>query len=139
MKQTRILIVDDEAGLTRLLKLNLEETGKYAVEAINDSRKALAAAERFKPDLVLLDVMMPSMDGGEAAVRLKDHPVLHSVPVIFLTAAAKPDEVKEGGGQIGGCAMIAKPVDLPQLIQRIEEELSKHARATAAAGVEGHR
>ena len=63
----RILIVDDEGSITRLLKLNLEQTGDYEVATENVSKAALAAAEAFRPDLMLLDVMMPGLDGGALA------------------------------------------------------------------------
>ena len=63
-EKKRILLVDDEPSITRLLKLNLEQTGDYEVATENVSKAALATAEEFRPDLILLDVMMPDLDGG---------------------------------------------------------------------------
>ena len=112
----RILVVDDEASFTRLLKLNLEQTGDYEVLVENAAPAALAAARRFKPDLILLDVMMPDMDGGTLAARLRESPSLESVPILFLTAAVKKEEVSTRHGSIGGFPFIAKPVDLDELL-----------------------
>src|SRR5438046_3344091 len=83
----RVLIIDDEASFTRLLKLNLHHTGRYTAETVNDPAKALAVAREFSPDVILLDVMMPSMDGGEVATRIQASPKLKETPIVFLTAA----------------------------------------------------
>jgi two-component system, OmpR family, response regulator len=119
----RILVVDDEASFTRLLKLNLEQTGDYEVLVQNTPAEALPAARRFKPDLILLDVMMPMMDGGTLAARLRESPSLESVPIIFLTAAVKKEEVSSRRGQIGGFPFLAKPVDLGELIESLKAHL----------------
>jgi CheY-like chemotaxis protein len=71
LEKKRILVVDDEPSITRLLKLNLEETNRYVVRTENDAKAALASAEVFQPDLILLDVMMPDLDGGQLASRLQ--------------------------------------------------------------------
>ena len=101
MKQEkkRILVVDDEASITRLLKLNLEATDHYVVRTENDARAALAAAEEFQPDLILLDVLMPELDGGQLASRLQASPKLECVPIVFLTAAATKKEIYARGGK----------------------------------------
>ena len=65
MEKKRILIIDDEAGFTRMVKLNLEKTGQFEVREENKATYALAAAREFKPDLIILDVIMPTMDGGD--------------------------------------------------------------------------
>jgi len=118
----RVLIIDDEAGFTRLLKLNLHHTGKYTAEAVNDPAQALAIATEFLPDVILLDVMMPSMDGGDVAMRLQASPKLKGTPIVFLTAAVKKNEVASHQGSIGGLPFIAKPVDLQEVIESIEKQ-----------------
>jgi CheY-like chemotaxis protein len=119
----RILVVDDEPGLTRLVKLNLEKSGHYVVRAENVAAAALAAAEEFEPDLILLDVMMPGIDGGELANRLRASPQCSSVPIIFLTAAALKEEVIERGGLIGGLPFLAKPVDVSEILSCLRQHL----------------
>src|SRR5574341_977452 len=98
MVQKRILIVDDETTITRLLKLNLERTGAYVVREENLGSNAHLAAREFKPDLILLDIMMPDIDGGDVAAQLQEDPILKNTPVVFLTAAVKKDELNAHGG-----------------------------------------
>jgi len=119
----RILVVDDEPSITRLLKLNLEQTNKYTVRAENDAEAAFAAAEEFKPHLILLDVMMPGLDGGELANRLQASPNLGSVPIVFLTAVATKGEVFARGGQVGGHTFLAKPVEISEVIACLKQHL----------------
>src|SRR4051812_16710914 len=96
----RILVVDDQAQNTQLLKTYLERND-YVVKEENNSRTTLAAGEQFKPDLILLDVMMPGVDGGELAARFKASPTLKGIPIVFLTATVTKAEVNAGGGLIG--------------------------------------
>ncbi len=120
----RILVVDDEPSFTRLVKLNLEQTGLYEVHVENAAGQTFAAARRFKPDLILLDVMMPDMDGGDLASQLRQVPALAKVPIVFLTAAVKKEEVRSRRGRIGGFPFIAKPVDLNELLDAIKLHLA---------------
>jgi CheY-like chemotaxis protein len=121
--KTKILVIDDEASITRLLKLNLEQTGNYIVREENEGTKGLAAAREFKPDLVLLDVMMPDVDGGDVAASIEADPQLKKTPVVFLTAAVKKEELAQRGNIIGGYAYIAKPLDVKGVIAAIEKQL----------------
>ncbi len=117
------MIVDDEAPFTRLLKLSLEQTGEYVVQLENDPRKAICGAKQFSPDLLLMDVMMPGMDGGTLAAEFQASETLRGVPIVFLTAAVKRDEVRAHAGSIGGLPFLAKPVDLAELAQCIRRHL----------------
>jgi len=121
----RVLIIDDEASFTRLLKLNLHHTGHYTAETVNDPTKALAVAREFSPDIILLDVMMPSLDGGEVAARMQANPKLKQTPIVFLTAAVKRDEIASHQGRIGGLPFIAKPVDFQEVVECIEMQLRR--------------
>jgi len=121
MVPKRIFIVDDEPGITRSMKVNLERTGVYTVGTENRAPYALTAAREFQPDLIFLDVMMPEMDGGELAAQIQADPALQHVPIVFLTAIVS---AKETGGEYlesGGQTFVAKPVNLDTLIQCIEE------------------
>lgn len=123
-EKKRILVVDDEASITRLIKVNLELTGEFAVRVENDARHAFRSAMEFQPDLILLDVLMPGMDGGELAAHFQGSAQFQKVPIIFLTAAATKPEVKEHHGRIGGLPFLAKPVEIPEVISAIHEQLA---------------
>ena len=139
MSKKRILVVDDEPSITRLLKLNLEQTGKYEVREENFGAQAYDAAREFRPDLVLLDVMMPDMEGSDVAASLKEDPSLRKTPVVFLTAAVKKNEVASHRGHLGGLPFIAKPVELGQLVACIEKELRTMAPEKMPSGIQPER
>ena len=125
MTTKRILVVDDEPGVTRNLKLNLESDGRYEVLGENCAANALSAARSFLPDLVLLDVIMPGMDGGELASRLRADPMLRDTPVIFLTAIVSNQETHGHEMVSGAHAFLAKPVDLGELKKTLEQHIRK--------------
>jgi CheY-like chemotaxis protein len=115
----KILLVDDEVGFTELLKMNLERSGTYEVKIENDSTQAIAVARSFKPDAILLDIVMPGMDGGDVQAQLEKDPFLRKIPVIMLTALVDSSELSEGAvAQSGSVIVLPKPVDLP-LLQRV--------------------
>ncbi len=121
----RILVVDDEPSVTRNLKLNLEADGDFKVHIENDANRTVPAARSFRPDLILLDVIMPGVDGGEAAARLESDPFLRQTPIIFLTAIVTNEET--GGQEMvrGDHTFIAKPVDIDELKQSIRDHLRR--------------
>lgn len=119
----KILLVDDEAGITRMMRRNLEATGRFEVLDINNSTIALETARQFRPDLVLLDVMMPDMDGGDVAAAFAEDQYLAKVPIIFLTAIVSKKEVEPSGSIIGNHTFLAKPVKLDDLLACINEHL----------------
>ena len=123
MSLKRLLLIDDEEPFTRLLKLNLEETGRFTVRVETDGRKALEAAHEFEPDLILLDVIMPEADGGEIAATMRADPKLKRVPIVFLTAAVSRQELEGPSGVIGGRLFVAKPVNKQALVQLIDSQL----------------
>ena len=122
----RILIVDDDANSTHLVKILLERSGPYLVLEENDPTKADQTAHNFKPDVILLDIIMPKMDGGELATQMEADRELHDTPIIFLTALVTHGEAKSGL-QIQGHPFVAKPISIPELVDAIE----KHLPATA--------
>lgn len=123
VRLARVFVVDDEPGVTRLLKINLEGTGSYKVRTENQPEKALEAAREFYPDLVLMDVMMPGLDGGDLAARFRADPRLRRVPIVFLTATVRHAEVDKHHGIFGGDRFLSKPVALPEVIECLEEIL----------------
>lgn len=125
MVKKKILIVDDEASMTRMLKRNLEATYKYLVRTENSSAEAVKAAIEFQPDLILLDVMMPGLDGGDVASQIKEDSRLSRIPIVFLSAIVTKSEAEPTGSDIGGRTFLAKPVKFEDLITCLEKHLGK--------------
>lgn len=119
----RILVVDDEVSFARMVKINLEKSGGFEVRVENAAVAALTAARDFKPDLILLDVIMPNMDGGDVARQIKRDRNLKNTPIIFLTASVSKREAGDGGLNSGGELFLAKPVSVEALIACINEHL----------------
>jgi CheY-like chemotaxis protein len=117
-----VLIIDNNRDFTHSAKLALERTGRYLVCEENDAGKAHQTAQDLKPDLILLDIAMPEIDGGEVAARIESDPALHRIPIVFLTALVTKAETKSGL-QIQGHPFLAKPINVPELIDAIEENL----------------
>ena len=117
----RILLVDDEKSFTHLLKMNLEDTGQYEVRVENWAEDAYQAARQFKPHLVLLDIIMPRMPGGNVAAQIKEDPELKDTPIVLLTAAVRKHQVEENEGMICDFPCLAKPVSVETIIEAIEK------------------
>ncbi len=125
MSKKKILVVDDEANLTRSLRRNLMITGKYEVREENSGTHALESAREFQPDMIILDVMMPDMDGGAVAEKIQDDENLKHIPIVFLTGILKKEDVGPTGSNISGHTFLAKPVKPDDLITCIEKKLGK--------------
>lgn len=126
----KILLVDDETGFTELLRMNLEKGGRYEVCIENDSTKAVAAAKGFQPDVILLDVVMPGMDGGDVQAALQANPQLARIPVLMLTALVDSTELSEGAvAQAGSQMVLPKPVNLDLLFRVLADILGETAPA----------
>ncbi len=123
MEKKRILVVDDEAVITRTLKLYLEGTGSYEVRTENQGSHALQAAREFNPDLIMLDLIMPDTDGAMVASELGSDSELQNIPIIFLTALVSEKEVGAQGKEIGGHPFLAKPVNPEKVVECIERQL----------------
>ncbi|WP_091061078.1 response regulator [Opitutus sp. GAS368] len=119
----RILIVDDNASDTLLVELCLEQTNDYVVKTENNAKLALATAKEFRPHLILLDVRMPGLDGGELAACFQADPALNAVPIVFLTALVTKSEVAAGNGRGGKFPILAKPIILPELVAFLKQRL----------------
>ena len=125
-RPTRVLVVDDEENIRDLLAMGLRYEG-FTVEALSGGRAALAAVPRFRPDLIVLDVMMPDLDGFEVCRRLQADGA--DVPVIFLTARkGVPDKVT--GLTIGGDDYLTKPFSFDELFARVRVVLRRTAGTT---------
>ena len=125
-EKPRILIIDNNRDFTYSAKLGLERTGRYSVWEENEPARAHQTTQRVKPDLILLDIVMPETDGGEVAARIESDPTMHRTPIIFLTALVTKAETRSGL-QIQGHPFLAKPISIPELVAGIERHLPAHA------------
>jgi CheY-like chemotaxis protein len=120
MNLERILYVEDEPDIQAVAKLALEMVGGYQVKICSSGQEALDALGGFEPDLILLDVMMPGMDGPTTLQNLRADPVTAGIPVIFLTAKVQPSEVARYQA-LGALNVIAKPFDPMTLAAEIRQ------------------
>ena len=109
-----ILYVDDEPDIREIVQMALGLVPTLSVSAVDSGLRALQSMKTKRPDLVLLDVMMPNMDGPTTLQQMRSQPELQSIPVIFMTAKAMPQEVARFRS-LGAAAVIAKPFD-PMLL-----------------------
>lgn len=114
----RILYVEDEADIRAVAQLALESVGGFTVKTCSSGEEALREAEAFAPDMILLDVMMPGMDGPSTLKALRDLPALSEVPVAFMTAKVQPAEI-EHFKSLGAREVIAKPFDPMTLADQV--------------------
>ena len=122
--KSRVLIVDDNSRFARSAQLFLEHTGNYSACAVNDPRRALETARSFKPDLILLDLIMPQADGTEVAGQITSDWMLHSVPIVFVTELITRQEAQDGH-RIEGHRVVPKPTRGFDLIRVVEENLPR--------------
>lgn len=124
MNKQRILLIDDEVAFTDVLKLTLEKTRKYDVFVENNPQKAMISAYLYRPHLILLDVIMPYLEGPDVAMALRHDENLRNIPIVFLTATVTKDEVASLGSRIGGYPFVAKPSPLRDLLDTIEANIT---------------
>lgn len=122
MSQKKILVVDDEKDIQTTLKKTLTCQG-YSVIVADTGKKAVALAKSNRPDLVILDVALPDLLGGQVAEVIQGIPGMRDVPIIFLTALLAKNEERKYGRIVGGKTMFAKPYDAEELLTAISELL----------------
>ena len=121
-EKPRILIVDNNSQFARSARLLLDQTGKYVACSVIDPRRALEVARSFKPDLVLVDLVMPQEDGPEVAMEIEADWTLHGVPIVFLTSLITAEEAKDGR-RVYGHRILPKPTSSSDLLALIEQNL----------------
>jgi len=134
VKKEKILLVDDEPDIIDLITYNLEKEG-YEIQSATNGRDAIEMAKRFVPDLILLDVMMPEMDGIETCVELREQDSLRNAIIAFLTARGE-DYSQIAGFEAGADDYISKPIKPRVLISRIQALLRRKVQAEEAPGLE---
>ena len=125
MTLNRILILDDDNDIRSIIRMSLEFTGNFDVVECSDGRDAVRLARETQPDLILLDVMMPGMDGPAVLAMLRADDDTASIPVIFLTAKPQPSDVKALVA-LGAIGALSKPFDPMSLSDRIQEIWDRH-------------
>lgn len=122
MTKKKILLIDDNSHITQFLSHGLSIMG-YETRAENDPTRGLKTALEFQPDLVVLDVEMPGMDGGDVMHQLKDQQEFRDTPMIFLTSLASGQDSARSGDAAE--TVLAKPITIVQLVKQIELKLTK--------------
>lgn len=122
MKNNKILVVEDEESLLKLESILLSSKG-YSVTGVMDGKAALEEIKKNRPDLVLLDVMLPEMDGFEVCRRIKGDSETAGIPVVMLTAKKSSQDI-ERGSQVGADAYITKPFKSTRVIEVIQGLIS---------------
>jgi two-component system, OmpR family, response regulator len=122
--KTRVLIVDDNRRFVEGARAILQRTGQYAVCVETNALRALETARSFKPDLLLVDLVMPEIDGAELATQIGADWALHHVPIVFVTALITREEARDGR-RINGHRVVPKPTRGFDLIRIVEENLPR--------------
>ena len=131
MDKARILLIDDEPSFTHMLKMNLERRG-FKVMTENNGAYAHTVARDFLPDFIFLDVIMPDVDGGDVASKIRSDPSLKEVPIVFLTAGVSKETARVKRNVIGGEVYLAKPVTVDEVIRCIERGLKRDAGVSSS-------
>ncbi|HUF24511.1 MAG TPA: response regulator [Vicinamibacterales bacterium] len=116
----RVLVIDDDHDALALLKARLEGTGRFRVTTADSGETGIDLAREIEPDLIVCDIYMPGLDGAEVAAALAADEVLRDVPLLFLSALVKPDDVRVHGGRIGGWPMASKQEPIDSIVRRID-------------------
>jgi CheY-like chemotaxis protein len=122
MGKKRVMVVDDEEDFLKMLKLNLEQVGKYDVLTLSDAKDIVSKVNEFKPDVILLDLLMPEVGGIEACQMLNEDPVGSQTPIIAVSALDK-DADKLKAYKVGVVDYLTKPVRIDTIIKSIEKAL----------------
>jgi len=125
----KVLVIDDEENIIEFIKLGLRYEG-FQVESAADGEQGIVAAQRINPELIILDVMMPGIDGIEVCQRLRNNPTTRDIPILMLTAK---DEVRDRiiGLDVGADDYLTKPFDFDEMLARIRAILRRQKRASA--------
>lgn len=125
----RILLVEDEPDIQEVARLAMEAVGGFSVDICSSGSEALKKAPGFAPDLIILDVMMPEMDGPDTLRALREVPGIASIPVIFMTAKAQPQELRRYK-EMGILDVVSKPFD-PMTLSATISEIWRHYHASS--------
>jgi CheY-like chemotaxis protein len=125
MRRPKILIVDDDAEFSGYVKLGLERTSAYEVRVVLEPESTIAAARAFMPDVILLDIMMPRMDGTMVAAALAKEPELKNIPIVFVTAILSRSDPRILLPSKTGPFYLAKPSEISEIERCIKSVIGK--------------
>ena len=123
MDKKKVLIIDDEENFCKLVKKNIEQTGEFEVHIATNGEDGIKLARRIKPNLILLDIMMPGMDGTDVAAFIKDDKDIKGTPIVFLTAIVREEEADPQASSTMGYSLLAKTVTVGELIACIKKNI----------------
>lgn len=125
MNTTKVLMVDDDTNLLAMLKKALTAKSRADVRTESDPKRVVQVAGQFRPDIVILDIDMPGMDGGDVAHALNGNALTKDTPIIFLTTLSTQTEARGRQGATAEEYIVAKPVDTVELVRHIEKRLGR--------------
>jgi len=132
VKLTRVLVVEDDVDIQKVIRMSLKMRGVTDIVLVDSGTECIERLARFTPDVILLDVMMPHVDGYETCRQLKDAPATSTIPVVFLTARVQKAD-RERGMKLGAAGYLTKPFDPMTLHDQIVAVLEQHASAGGKA------
>ena len=128
MYKKRVLIIDDEENFCKLVKKNIEQTGEFEVDIATNGDDGIRLAREIKPDLILLDVIMPGMDGADVISLIRNDKSIKDTPIVFLTAIAREEEASPQVSFTRGYSLLAKTVTVGELIACIKKNVRRCAQ-----------
>jgi len=123
MNKKNILIIDDDEDFCKLVKKNVEQTGEFVVYVAINGEDGVKLARGIKPDMILLDIVMPEMDGTDVASQIRNDTDIKDIPIVFLTAMVREEEADSQTSLIRGYSLLAKTVTVGELITCIKKNI----------------
>jgi two-component system, OmpR family, alkaline phosphatase synthesis response regulator PhoP len=127
MYKQKILIIDDEENFCKLVKKNIEKTGEFEVYISTNGDDGIKLAREIKPDLILLDVVMPDMDGADVISTIGNDNAIKDTPIVFLTAIVTAEEASSQPSFTRGYTLLPKTVTVGELIACIKENVRRYS------------
>ena len=128
MCKKRVLIIDDEENFCKLVKKNIEQTGEFEVDIATNGDDGIRLAREIKPDLILLDVIMPGMDRADVISLIRNDKSIKDTPIVFLTAIVREEEASSQISFTRGYSLLAKTVTVGELIACIKKNVRRCAQ-----------
>lgn len=128
MYKNKILIIDDEENFCKLVKKNIEQTGEFEVHIATNGDDGIKLALEIKPDLILLDIVMPGMDGSEVISLIRNDKNIKDTPIVFLTAIVREEEADSQASFTRGYSLLAKTTTVGELMACIKKNIRRCAQ-----------